>query len=320
MATTAQPESQRTSSPATRLLPFTKMQGAGNDYVYVNCFEQADVWSAVETPGEIDVTRLACEVSDRHFGIGGDGLILIGPSETADARMRMFNADGSEAQMCGNGIRCVAKYLFDHGICRQETLHIETGAGVLELQLFTTSESQPIVDRVRVDMGKPTLRGEQIPSTFSGEKIVNAPLSVAGHNFAVTCVSMGNPHCIIYVDEPTDELVLGIGPQIERDSHFPERVNAEFVQVISPDEIRMRVWERGSGETLACGTGASAVCVAGVLAGKTNRKILAHLVGGDLELEWAENDHVFMTGPAVEVFSGKWPITKAANAIADKAN
>ena len=337
MSTTTQPASQLAASAGVRMLPFTKMQGAGNDYVYVNCFEQTDVWDAVDSPGEIDVPRLAREVSDRHFGIGSDGLILIGPSEVADARMRMFNADGSESQMCGNGIRCVAKYLFDHDICRGSSdtqsggmatsrsrvamderspdehtslLAIETGAGVLQLQLFITRDSvgRETVDRVRVDMGKPILPGEKIPTTFPGEQVVNERLSVGGHDFEVTCVSMGNPHCIIYVDEPTHELVLGIGHLIEHDAHFPERVNVEFVQVISPDEIRMRVWERGSGETLACGTGASAVCVAGVLAGKTNRKILAHLVGGDLELEWAENDHVFMTGPAVEVFSGSWPL------------
>lgn len=285
------------------MIPFTKMQGAGNDYVYVNCFEQTELWESVEGNGSFDVPQLARGVSHRHFGIGSDGLILMGPSDVADARMRMFNADGSESQMCGNGIRCVAKYLYDHGVCPQEMLRIETGAGILELQLFVTGGK---VDRVRVDMGQPILEPARIPTTFSGDRAILTPLAVAGREFAVTCVSMGNPHCITFVDEPTDELVLGIGPQIENNPHFPQRVNAEFVRVISPDEIRMRVWERGSGETLACGTGASAVCVAGVLAGKTNRKILAHLVGGDLELEWAANDHVFMTGPAVEVFSGAW--------------
>ncbi|HEX5447354.1 MAG TPA: diaminopimelate epimerase [Pirellulales bacterium] len=273
---------------------FTKMHGAGNDYVYINCFAE---------PMPRDPAALARQIADRHFGVGGDGLILICRSEMADVRMRMFNADGSEAEMCGNGVRCVAKYAYDHGLCPKTTMAVETGRGVLSLDL---EFAEGRVDRVRVDMGQPILKATEIPTTLSGDPVVNQPLSAAGRDLQVTCVSMGNPHCITYVETLSDEWVLGVGPQIETDAHFPRRVNAEFVEVISPREVRMRVWERGSGETLACGTGASAVCVAGVLAKKTERKILAHLPGGDLELEWAANGHVYMTGPAVEVFEGDW--------------
>jgi diaminopimelate epimerase len=279
---------------------FTKMQGAGNDYVYVDCFQEP-------VPG--DPAGLARRMADRHFGVGGDGLILIRPSTVADARMQMFNADGSEAEMCGNGVRCVAKYVYDHGICRRDRLKIETGAGVLSLDLEVRGG---LAQRVRVDMGEPILAAEQIPATLPSDAarpdrpVVGAKLVVDGVALEVTCVSMGNPHCVTFVDRLGDDWVLGIGPKIETDPHFPQRVNAEFVEVISPSEVRMRVWERGSGETLACGTGASAVCVAGVLTGRTGRKVLVHLPGGDLELEWAENRHVYLTGPAVEVFSGQW--------------
>lgn len=277
------------------MIPFTKMHGAGNDYIYINLFGE---------PEPADLPELARRMSHRHFGIGGDGLILIRPSEVADARMQMFNVDGTEAEMCGNGIRCVAKYVYDHGICRQDTLRIETGAGTLTLDVETEKNS---VHRVRVDMGEPTLAAEQIPTTLSGDPVVRAALDVAGQALEVTCVSMGNPHCIVYVEQATDELVHRLGPQIEHAPSFPARVNVEFVEVISPDEVRQRTWERGSGETWACGTGASAVCVAGVLSGQTERRILNHLLGGDLELEWnATNNHVYMTGPAAEVFSGQW--------------
>lgn len=275
---------------------FTKMHGAGNDYVYVNGFEEA-------LPS--DLPDLARRISDRRFGVGGDGLILILPSVTADARMQMFNADGSEAEMCGNGIRCVAKYVYDYGIACKPELQIETKAGILSL---TVSTSQGLVDKVRVDMGPPILAAERIPTTLPGDPVVNAALEIAGRRFAVTSVSMGNPHCVIFVEQASDELVLGIGPKIEVDPHFPARVNVEFVEVISRSEVRQRTWERGSGETWACGTGASAVCVAGVLTGRTGRRIVIHLRGGDLELHWDEADnHVYMTGPAAEVFSGDWP-------------
>jgi diaminopimelate epimerase len=262
--------------------------------VYVDCFHEA-------LPP--DPAALARRIADRHFGVGGDGLILIVPSAVADARMRMFNADGSEAEMCGNGLRCVAKYVYDHGICRQPTLKIETGRGVLALDLEL---SGGLVERVRVDMGEPILAAAQIPTTLPGSPVVDAELPVGDRTLRVTCVSMGNPHCVTFVEQLSDDWVLGVGPLVETDPHFPRRVNAEFVEVVSPSEVRMRVWERGSGETLACGTGACAVCVAGVLAGRTGRKILAHLRGGDLELHWNDDGRVYMTGPAVEVFSGQW--------------
>jgi diaminopimelate epimerase len=279
---------------------FTKMQGAGNDYVYVDCFSQ---------PVPADPAELARRIADRHFGVGGDGLILILPSDVADARMQMFNADGSEAEMCGNGVRCVAKYVYDHGLARKPTLAIETGRGILALDLEIANGR---AGRVRVDMGEPILAAAKIPTTIPGNPdrpespVVDAELAVAGQTLRVTCVSMGNPHCVTFVERLSDDWVLGVGPHVESDPHFPRRTNAEFVEVISPAELRMRVWERGSGETLACGTGASAVCVAGVLTGRSQRKVLIHLLGGDLELHWADNNHVLMTGPAVEVFSGEW--------------
>jgi diaminopimelate epimerase len=280
---------------------FTKMHGAGNDYIYVDCF-------AERVPQ--DVPELARRMSDRRFGVGADGLILICRSDRADAEMRMLNADGSPAEMCGNGIRCVAKYLYDHGICRRETLRVESASTVYTLEL-TIRHGR--VDQVRVDMGEPILLPEQIPTTLRSpagpaEPVVDLPLAVGGREFPVTCVSVGNPHCVVAVDDPTDDWVLGVGPQLEVDSHFPNRVNAEFVQVLAPGEVRQRTWERGTGETLACGSGACAVCVAGVLAGRTDRSVLVHLRGGDLSIEWNEEDnHVYMTGPAVEVFSGHWP-------------
>jgi diaminopimelate epimerase len=279
---------------------FTKMQGAGNDYVYVDCFSQ---------PEPADPAGLARRIADRHFGVGGDGLILILPSRVADAQMRMFNVDGSEAEMCGNGVRCVAKYVYDHGLVRKPTLRIETGRGVLSLDLEVADGR---VESVRVDMGEPILAPQEIPTTLPGNPklpgspVVDAELPAAGQQLRVTCVSMGNPHCVTFVDRLSDDWVLRVGPQVETDRHFPRRTNAEFVEVISRRELRMRVWERGSGETLACGTGASGVCVAGVLTGRTDREVLIHLVGGDLELHWADDNHVYLTGPAVEVFSGEW--------------
>ncbi len=281
---------------------FTKMHGIGNDYVYVDCFKEKVA----------DPMGLAPRISDRHMGVGADGLILICPSVKADVRMRMFNADGSEAEMCGNGIRCVAKYVYDHGLVRKPSLAIETGRGTLALELEL---ADGLVRRVRVDMGEPILAADEIPTTLPGNQalpgcpVVDAPLKVRGRELRVTCVSMGNPHCVTFLKELSDYWVLQVGPKIEVDPHFPRRVNAEFVEVLSPGEVRVRVWERGSGETLACGTGACAVCVAGALSGRTGRKILAHLPGGDLELHWAEDGNVFMTGPAVEVFSGEWEET-----------
>jgi diaminopimelate epimerase len=281
-------------------MQFTKMHGAGNDYIYVDCFTH-------ETPE--NPASLSVAIANRNTGVGGDGLILIRPSDVADARMQMFNADGTEAEMCGNGIRCVAKYVYDHGICQKNRLNIETGAGILALDVEVENGK---VQQVRVDMGEPILLAAEVPTTLagnpeSGDQVVDVPLSVDGQPFNVTCVSMGNPHCVIFVDRATDELVRGVGPKIENDPRFPARVNVEFVEVISPNEVRQRTWERGSGETLACGTGASAVCVAGVLTGRTKRKITNHLLGGTLLLEWdEETNHVFKTGPATEVFSGTW--------------
>ena len=276
---------------------FTKMQGCGNDYIYVNCFE---------LPLPKDPAELARKMSDRHFGIGGDGLILICPSNSgADAWMRMFNADGSESEMCGNGLRCVAKYVHDHGIRKADQLRIQTGRGILTVDLEVKAGK---VERATVNMGRPILEGAMIPTKLIGNPPVEVPLSIAGQELHVTAVSMGNPHCVTFVEKATDDLVLGLGPKIENSPQFPARTNVEFIEIISPTEVRQRTWERGSGETLACGTGASAVCVAGVLTGRTKRKIINHLRGGDLELEWRESDGcVYKTGPAVEVFSGDWP-------------
>ncbi|PLX82770.1 MAG: diaminopimelate epimerase [Desulfuromonas sp.] len=277
-------------------MKFTKMHGAGNDYIYIDGFVE-------RVP---DPAALAKEMSDRHFGIGSDGLILILPSEQGDVRMRMFNADGSEAQMCGNGIRCVAKYAYDHGLVKKPELRVETAAGLLILTLFPDENDR--IERVRVNMGRPRLdRGSLPMSGLAAEKAINVDLEVAGRQFRATCLSMGNPHCVIYVDEINCFPVREIGPIIEHHSWFPERVNVIFVEVLNKHEVRQRTWERGAGETLACGTGASAACVAGVLTGRTERRLQAHLPGGDLLLEWAEDDHVYLTGPTVEVFSGEWP-------------
>jgi diaminopimelate epimerase len=274
---------------------FTKMHGCGNDYVYVDCFHE-------KLPA--DVPALSRAISDRHFGIGGDGLILICPSEKADACMRMFNADGSEAEMCGNGLRCVAKYVHDHGIVRGTRLHIETGRGVLAVDMEIEAGK---ARRVRVDMGEPILQASDIPTTLPGNPPVNVPLAIDGVTLNFTCVSMGNPHAVTFVDEITDQHVHGIGPKVEKHPAFPRRTNVEFIKVNRPGDATMRVWERGSGETLACGTGACASAVAGVLTGKLARRVVMHLLGGDLELHWSEADkHVYMTGPAVEVFSGEW--------------
>lgn len=275
-------------------MKFTKMHGCGNDYVYVDCFAE---------PIPKNPSALSRAVSDRHFGIGGDGLILICPAEVADARMRMFNVDGSEAEMCGNGIRCLAKYVYDHGIARKPSLRIETGRGILTLDVEVRIGK---VQRVRVDMGEPILQASRIPTTLPGDPPKNARLVVDGHEYSVTCVSMGNPHCVQYVDDVDRAPVTTVGPLIESDQHFPQRTNVEFVHVLSRGELRMRVWERGSGETWACGTGAAAVAVASALTGRTDRRLLAHLRGGDLELDWSADGHVYVTGPAVEVFNGEW--------------
>ena len=300
-------------------MKFTKMHGIGNDYVYVNAFEER-----IKEPANLAIT-----VADRHFGIGGDGLILVcppSPGVQADVRMRMFNADGSESEMCGNGIRCVCKFAHDRGISTANPMKIETGNGVLTVRY--TVDGGGKVNQVTVDMGAPMLVAEKIPGhtslvTNTHGQVVAAPfepfehdhpeLRGAWHNLAgldrhVTAVSMGNPHITIFVKDVTRVPLETVGPILEHDKRFPRRINVHFVSVHHNSEITMRTWERGSGITLACGTGASAVCVAGVLTGKSARKILAHLPGGDLTLEWRESDnHVYMTGPATEVFQGVWP-------------
>lgn len=280
-------------------MKFTKMHGAGNDYLYVDCFSQ-------EIPS--NAAEIAQQVSHRHFGVGGDGIIFICRSEIADVRMQMHNADGSQAEMCGNGIRCLAKYAYDHGLAKKKEMRVETGAGVLSLSLHVNQLD--LVEEVTVDMGRPILEASKVPTTLlETGSVINHAVEFAGHKFEATCVSMGNPHCVIFVPKATDDLVLGVGPIIESDPRFPNRINVEFVEVISGTEVRQRTWERGSGETWACGTGASAVCVAGVLTGRTERKIRNHLLGGDLVLHWDETtDHVMMTGGAVEVFQGDWPL------------
>lgn len=276
---------------------FTKMHGLGNDYVYVDCFvEKVD-----------DPARLAVAISDRHFGVGSDGLILVMPSEAAaDVRMRMFNADGSEAQMCGNGVRCVAKYAYDHEHVAANPMRVETAAGIktIDLQLGTDGK----VATATVDMGKPIIEPEMIPALIRQTRAIDVTIKTHSRAFQMTCVSMGNPHAVIFVDDVAAVPLDQLGPEIEHNPVFPERVNVHFVQVHSPAEVTIRTWERGSGITLACGTGASAVCVAGVQTHRTGRKILAHLPGGDLKLQWREDvDHVLMTGPATEVFTGDWP-------------
>jgi diaminopimelate epimerase len=277
-------------------MKFTKMHGLGNDYVYIETFSQ---------PPPADPSGLAAVISDRHFGVGSDGLILIMPSARADAQMRMFNADGSEGEMCGNGVRCVAKYLYDHGLATKERVSVETGRGVLTLALETEGGK---VRRVRVDMGVPLLKAAEIPTLLPGDPPLDATLQVGDRTLTGTAVSMGNPHLVIYVDDVNGFALELVGPALEHHAMFPRRVNVHIVEVINRGEVRMRTWERGSGITLACGTGACAVCVAGVLTGRTHAHILAHLPGGDLELQWRHRDaSVFMTGPATEVFSGEWP-------------
>ena len=277
-------------------LPFVKMHGCGNDYVYVDCRERA-----LEDPA-----ALARRFCDRHFGVGGDGLILICGSQRADYRMRVFNADGSEAEMCGNGIRCFAKYLYDRGLVTGDTARIETGAGVLTVQIFPEGGRAA---RVRVNMGAPRLERRDIPMEGPPGKVINEELTIDVPQqgvvpLRITAVSMGNPHCVTYVDDVASYPVHVHGPLVERHRRFPRRTNVEVVQVVSRGEVRMRVWERGSGETLACGTGASAVAVAGVLNGKTDRKVRVRVLGGELDLEWADDGCVYMTGPAEEVFRG----------------
>lgn len=274
-------------------MKFTKMHGCGNDYVYVNLFAEE-----VKEPEE-----LSRFVSDRHFGIGADGLILIGPSGEADFRMRMFNADGSEAEMCGNGIRCVGKFVYEEGLTDKTELSIETGAGIKYLTLYPADGK---VEQIRVDMGEPILTPEDIPVVAEGEKVVGEPIAVHGKECAITCVSMGNPHAVVFVDDVQRLNLKQIGPFFEHHERFPKRTNTEFVQIVSREEVRMRVWERGAGETWACGTGACASVMACILNDRTDNRVLVHLRGGDLTIEYDEtSNHIFMTGPAIRVFDGE---------------
>ena len=275
-------------------MKFTKMHGCGNDYVYVNCFSEV-----VEQPEEV-----AKFVSDRHFGIGSDGLILIKPSEVADFEMAMYNADGSRGEMCGNGIRCVGKYVYDYGLTDKTSITVETLAGIKYLDL-TVEHGR--VSLVRVNMGAPILAAGEIPADFSVSPVIAQPMTVAGNTYQVTCVSMGNPHCVTFMDEDVRTLDLEkIGPDFEKHPCFPKRVNTEFVNVIDDTHLRMRVWERGSGETLACGTGTCATVVAAVLNGLTKNEATVELLGGTLFIEWdRDTDQVYMTGPATVVYDGE---------------
>lgn len=274
-------------------MEFAKMQGCGNDYIYVNCFKET-----VENPRET-----AIKVSDRHFGIGSDGLILIYPSKVADFKMVMYNADGSEGKMCGNGIRCVAKYVYDFGLTDKTELKIETLSGIKTLKLNIKEKK---VDTVQVDMGSPILVPEQIPVNFEGEIMVDEPVSVNGLEYHLTCVSMGNPHAVVFVDNIKILNLEKIGPDFEQHPIFPDKVNTEFIHIIDKNTIEMRVWERGSGETLACGTGACASVVACVWNGLTADEVLVHLVGGDLKIKYdREKNTVLMTGPAEFVCTGE---------------
>mgnify|MGYP000190763210 FL=1 len=276
-------------------MKFTKMHGIGNDYVYVNCFEEA-----VSNPSAV-----AKFVSDRHFGIGSDGLILIKPSDIADCEMDMYNLDGSQGAMCGNGIRCVAKYVYDYGIVKKENISVSTKSGIKYLDLTVRNGK---VALVRVNMGSPVLTASQIPVVSSTEEMINAPLKVNGETYYITAVSMGNPHAIVYMTD-VDHLDIGeIGPYFENHMAFPDRVNTEFVEVLDDHTLKMRVWERGSGETLACGTGACAVAVASILNGHVDgeKPVTVKLLGGDLEIFWDRQENlVYMTGPAATVFDGE---------------
>lgn len=278
---------------------FTKMQGLGNDYVYVNCLEEK-----VEDPPAV-----ARFVSDRHFGIGADGLIMICPSEVADFEMAMYNADGSRGEMCGNGIRCVAKYVYDYGLTDKTSISVETLGGIKYLDL-TIEDGK--ATRIRVDMGKPELCPEKIPIVMEGypgeekDRAVSVPVTVDGKEYLMTGVSMGNPHTVVYIDDVKGLDIEKIGPEFENHERFPKRINTEFAKVIDRSTVEMRVWERGSGETLACGTGACAVAVSSILNGFTDDKVTVKLLGGDLEIEWdREADKVYMTGPAAVVFDGE---------------
>ena len=274
-------------------MKFTKMHGIGNDYVYVNCFKET-----VENPSEV-----AIKVSNRHFGIGSDGLILIKPSEVADGKMEMYNADGSQGAMCGNGIRCVAKYMYDYGITDKTSISVETKSGIKYLDLTLKNGK---VDTVKVNMGAPILKASEIPVVSKKERVISETVTVDGKEWKITCVSMGNPHAITYIDDVKHLEIEKIGPKFENHAIFPDRVNTEFVHVIDRNTVEMRVWERGSGETYACGTGACAVAVSSILNGLTEEEVTVKLLGGDLKIFWDRKENrVYMTGSATTVFDGE---------------
>lgn len=276
-------------------MKFTKMQGIGNDYVYVNCLQET-----IENPSE-----LAKKISDRHYGVGSDGLIMINPSDKADFEMEMYNADGSRGEMCGNGIRCVAKYVYDYGLTDKTSISVETLAGIKYLDL-TVEDGKVVL--VKVDMGKPMLRPEEVPVVSEKEEVIDEPITVDGQEYRMTCVSMGNPHAVVFIDQDVKEFPIEtVGVKFENHERFPKRVNTEFVNVLDRHTAQMRVWERGSGETLACGTGACAVAVACALNGLTEDEVTVKLLGGDLQIKWdREKNTVYMTGPAEVVFDGEW--------------
>ena len=272
---------------------FTKMHGCGNDYVYFNCFEEQ-----IEDPSQLSIA-----LADRHFGVGGDGIIMICPSEVADAKMRIFNADGSEAKMCGNGIRCVGQYLYNHQMVEGETLHIDTLSGIKEIKICPPINGKK---QVQVDMGAPILEPKAIPVGLDGEQVVDRAVEIEDKKYQITCVSMGNPHCVVFVENVVDLPLEVIGPKFEKHPLFPEQVNTEFVRVIDRNHLEMRVWERGSGETFACGTGACATVVAAALNGYVNKNedVIVHLRGGDLTIKYTD-ETVYMTGEAETVFEGE---------------
>ena len=273
---------------------FTKMHGIGNDYIYVNCFEEI-----VENP-----QRLAIAMSKPHLGVGADGLVLLEPSDTADFGMRIFNSDGSEAQMCGNAARCIGKYVYERGMTPKTEIMLRTLGGLRPLKLTVENG---LVTMVRVDMGSPELNPRRIPVDLPGEMVLDQRISAAGHTYQITCVSMGNPHAVLFVEDPELVNLPVVGPAIENHPLFPQRINVEFVKVIRRDLLQMRVWERGTGETMACGTGACASLVAAVLRGRADRRATLRLLGGDLHVEWsAEDNHVYQEGPGEFVFDGNW--------------
>lgn len=279
---------------------FVKMHGLGNDFVIVNALEKHNL-----PEGQNQLAKLAQRICHRNFGVGADGLILLWPSQRSDVRMQIINSDGSEAEMCGNGIRCIAKYLYEHNIVSREEVRVETLAGSMVPRLVIKNG---MVDAVCVDMGEPRLEREEIPMLGPSGQVVDEPLEIDGATYRVTAVSMGNPHCLTYVNDVDAVPLHELGPKLETHPVFPRKTNVEFIQVLNEKEVRMRVWERGAGPTMACGTGACATVVGSALNGFTGRDVTVHLYAGSLQIQWAQDNHVYMTGPAEEIFSGEFPL------------